>query len=275
MFLQALTTQVLAGVKLEDICLCDNFDTPHLSPGADYWLSEMVAELAELVDVFRTPLISGKDSSAGSVETPEGVINVPPAVFISALGKVPDAAKLLPNQWQSPGNLLVRIGPRCNSAAGTAAARHLHIDANDVDTIGPNDHLKNLQVLESARQLGTSILSGAPVGVGGTLATVVRGALASGYGVELDEPESEGVVDYFQEHRCGAIIEVPAGRDFFDGLMDIPHVADIFNSPQHPWSFSPIGRITDRPGEVIVSGTNVLTNQVIAAWRDSYREGLR
>ncbi len=174
MFLQALTAQVLAGVKLPDICLCDNFYTPHLEPGADYWLCEMVEELASLVEVFGTPLISGKDSSAGSTETAEGIISVPPAVFISALGKVPNAAKLLSNDWQSVGNALVLIGPKCRSLAGTVAQRVFATDANNVDVLEPVEHLEFLHTIAALPE--GLLQSGVPIGPGGLLAAFARGS---------------------------------------------------------------------------------------------------
>jgi phosphoribosylformylglycinamidine synthase len=172
-FFEALTKQVLAGVRLQDVSLCDNFYTPHKLPGADHWLVAMVDELASLVTTFGTPLISGKDSSAGSTDTPEGVISVPPAVFISALGKVPHAAQLLPNEWRSPGNLLVRIGPDCSSLAETVAARIFKVEANDVDDVSPAEQREFLLSLAS---LPAALLqSGTAIGSGGMLATIFRG----------------------------------------------------------------------------------------------------
>jgi len=277
MFLQALTTQVLAGVKLDDICLCDNFYTPHLEPGADYWLCEMVEELAELVDAFGTPLISGKDSSAGSVETAEGTISVPPAVYISALGKVADAAELLPNQWQRAGNLLYRIGPRCESAAGTVAARILSIDANDVDRLESDEHRNALKALQATRANDSYLASGVPVGAGGTLATLVRGVLASGWGVELDEPRAGGLHTLLQEHRCGAVVEVPA--ELCEELDRIAADVDLWDLPEEypiaQLGLERIGRVVDRPGEVLLSGENILTDEAVAAWRDTYRNSLQ
>ncbi|MEZ5322428.1 MAG: AIR synthase-related protein [Microthrixaceae bacterium] len=120
--LSALVTQSLAGVARGDVCLCDNFYTPDRAPFSDEWLVAMVEELAGLSEWFGTPFISGKDSSAGSTDTAEGVVSVPPAVFVSALGKVADVSALRPEQWTRSGNHLVLIGPRTPALAGTAVA---------------------------------------------------------------------------------------------------------------------------------------------------------
>ena len=276
MFLQALTTQVLAGVKLEDVCLCDNFYTPHLSPGAEYWLVEMVEELAALVDTFGTPMISGKDSSAGSVETPEGIISVPPAVYISALGKVPDAAALLPGRWRTPGNVLYRIGPTCPSAAGTVAARALNIKANDVDELPPAEHQTFLVALQATRANDQYLVSGVNIGAGGALAALARGALASGWGVEVDQPPS-GIAELLQEHRCGAIVEVPAELaeevDEVSGDAALKDQAEQY--PLVALRLKRIGRITDRAHEITFGVENILTQEAITAWETTFRESLR
>lgn len=257
-FLAILTGQVLAGVALRDICLCDNFYTPHMENDSDYWLVGMVKELASLVEQFGTPLISGKDSSAGSVQTDEGLISVPPAVFLSGLGKVPDCSKLLPNGWQSPGNLLVRIGPDCHSLAGTVAQRIFNTPANDVDELSIEEHLAFLHELEKVSQ-GTFV-SGVPLNSGGIVGQLLRGALAGDCGVEVDQGAIGPLSELFKEHRCGALVEVPEDR-----IEKLP--AGL--RPQI------VARITDEHFSVVVGGTNLLDEEVIQAWSNTYEESLR
>jgi phosphoribosylformylglycinamidine (FGAM) synthase-like enzyme len=199
---------VLAGVALPDICLCDNFYTPDMEPDGFGWLVAMVHELARLVEAFGTPLVSGKDSSAGSVLTSEGLISVPPGVFLSAVGKASDHTRLRRNEWQEPGNVLVRIGPSTPSPAGTVAARAMDLQCNPcLDQVSPTAYREYLQALADT---GPAILSGRPIGPGGTLACLTLGAIASEMGVELMNP-GEGA-QLVQEHRCGAIVEVPEHR---------------------------------------------------------------
>jgi phosphoribosylformylglycinamidine synthase len=217
----------------------------------------MVKELTRLVEFFGTPLISGKDSSAGSTKTDEGVISVPPAVFLTALGKVPDYTRLLPNEWQKPGNLLVRIGPDCDSLAGTVFSRVFDLDANDVDDLSVSDHHAFLQAL--AKVPHGSISGDKPNGGVGTLGQAMLGALASGWGAELFEPAG-GAVELLKEHRCGALVEVPEDR-----IGDIP--SDL--RPQV------VGRITDRETSILVAGRELLSKDVVGAWASAYEESLR
>lgn len=256
-FLGLLETHVLAGVVLEDICLCDNFYTPHRQEGAQAWLVAMVDELGRLVEFFRTPVISGKDSSAGSTLTDEGIISVPPAVYLSGLGKAPDVNALLRNDWKASGNVLLRIGPDCISLAGTVAARSLGLQANDVDVIDTASYRDYLAVLATLPH--GLLLSGVPIGSGGVLGRVILGVLGSGLGIELEVPTG-GLPELFQEHRCGAIVEVAADR-----LADIPN------------SLRPrvVGRLTDQSDSVTLGGQPILSRRAVEMWKGEFERVLQ
>jgi phosphoribosylformylglycinamidine (FGAM) synthase-like enzyme len=255
-FLSILAGQVLAGSAIGDVCLCDNFYTPHLETNWENWLSGMVIELATLSELFGVPFISGKDSSAGSTDTDEGVVSVPPAVFLSALGKVPDAAQLRPEVWTKPGNLLVRIGVSTPSLAGTVADRVFGTSATDVDDVdvsGARSFITSLAALSLAHAP-----SGRLLGTGGIIGACVLGSLASGLGVELDVP-AEGLQGLVQEHRIGALVEVPQAL-----LSEIPP------------ALSPVivGHIVDNGGRVRVDGVELLTDDAIARWSQTFEEEL-
>jgi phosphoribosylformylglycinamidine synthase len=249
MFCGLLGRLVLAGVALGDVCLCDNFYTPHLSEHADAWLVGMVDELAMLVRRFGTPVISGKDSSAGSTPTGEGLVHVPPAVFLSALGKAPDVSGLLDEAWSGPGSVLVRIGPACPSPAGTVAARVLGLPGNVVDDIDLAEFRHYLDAVAQARHL---LRSATTIGPGGVAARLVTGALAAGLGVDLDPGHT--AQSLFAEHRCGALVEVPA-----DLVKDLP-------TALNPTT---VGRLRAAPG-LYLDGENLLSAAVAEQWSTSF-----
>lgn len=255
-FLSILAGQVLAGVELTDICLCDNFYTPHLDPMGESWLVGMVHELADLAERFRTPFISGKDSSAGSTVTDEGTISVPPGVFLSALGKVPDVGQVRSEVWTTPGNLLVRVGLLTGSLAGTVAARVLGSEANDVDAVDLDDATSFL------RELGRLSLDLAPsgrlIGVGGIIGAAMLGSLASGLGAQLDVP-LDGAQELLQEHRVAALIEVAA--------------ADVASLPADLRPMV-VGHIVADGPSVRVGEVELLTDEAIGTWESSYAEEL-
>jgi phosphoribosylformylglycinamidine synthase len=256
MFLGTLSKLALAGVALEDICLCDNFYTPDREPGAFRSLVEMVDELTSLVDTFGTPLISGKDSSAGSVPTPEGMVSVPPAVFLSAVGKARSASDLRRNEWRGDGNLLVRIGPSTESPAGTVAERTIGFDGGGLDSVAPEAFREFLDALIAC---GPLIVSGRPIGPGGTMACLALGAMASELGVELIEPIDDlGLL--LREHRCGAIAEVSERS-----LDQLPAALEA----------RPVGRLRADLTGVTMGGEELLTAEARSAWNESWGKRLR
>jgi phosphoribosylformylglycinamidine synthase len=249
MFCRLLGAQVLAGVALGDMCVCDNFYTPHLESDAAEWLVAMVDELARLVRLFGTPVISGKDSSAGSTQTDEGLVSVPPAVFLTALGKVPSVDRLLSEQWRRPGGVLVRIGPETPSVTATVVARARGMEGGALDYLSAEDYRDYLGAVAEARHL---FRSGVPIGPGGLATRLVAGALAGDLGVDLAiEPDAETL---FAEHRCGAVVEV-----------DEDHVAGL------PDALRPlvIGRLREERG-IGLSGKELLTPDVEEAWASSF-----
>jgi phosphoribosylformylglycinamidine synthase len=254
-FAQIVAQQVLAGVDIVDVCLCDNFYTPHLEHNWENWLAAMVHELAALSEQFRTPFISGKDSSAGSTATDEGVVSVPPAVFLSALGKVPHAETLRTETWQSEGNVLVRVGPSTPSLAGTVAARVLDIDANDIDELDPRETLHYVRALQELSL--DDAVSGRIIGAGGVFGTLALGTLASGLGVDLQMPQR--MEDLLQDHRAGALLEVPADR--VDSL---------------PAILSPVvvGRLVAGGPSIRVDGAELLPQSHVERWSTSFEKEL-
>ena len=256
MFVSALMTQVLAGVAVNDVCMTDNFYTPDKVPGAFGWLVAMVDEIADLSKQFGVPFISGKDSSAGSTNTDEGMVSVPPAVFISALGKAPEIRDLRYETLTGTHNLLVRIGLTTPSLAGTVAARITDSNANDVDEVPATEAAAFFAAL--AALPNDVAVSGRMIGNGGVLATAILQSVAADVAIELDVP-GEGCEMLLAEHRCAAIVEVPESQ-----IAAIP--ATLF--PQV------VGRVTGSGASVKVDGKEMLTKDARKAWSTSYEEAL-
>lgn len=254
-FVRSLTTQVLAGSQLRDVCLTDNFYTPHKSEHAAEWLVAMVNELESLVNRFKTPVISGKDSSAGSVHTEEGMVHVPPAVFFSALGKAPSAAELLPETWSTPGNVIVQVGLPTPSFAGTVASDLLTdavggaLDTVDVDAAE--------EFLAALREHRSAFVSATMVRAGGLGATLAHAALGSGRGVRV-AAACESTQALLTENRCAALVELPA-----DQVGQLP-------AALHPVV---VGEITEAQG-VWVAQTDILNSDALTQWADTFERSI-
>lgn len=253
-FFDTLTALVAAGSRRQDVAFCDNFYTPHLSADWAYWLEAMVDELAALVRRFGTPVISGKDSSAGSVNTAEGMVHVPPAVFLSAIGKVPSFYRLLRNDWQRSGSQLVRIGLTGRSTAGTVAGRALGLNSNDLDTPDVERFARFMESLEKADRTGWR--SAMPIGPGGVLVTAALRSIGSGLGAEILE---SGPAQLLAEPRGSLLLEIDP--EYYDQL---------------PAQFEaqPVGTLSDGGASLKIGGYEILTLEAKSAWTERFGEML-
>ena len=247
----AVTKQIVAGVSMEDICLADNFYTPDKDPYALWYLCEQVKLLAETSVAFGAPFITGKDSSHGSGEYNGTIVNVPPGVCVSALGKVPDFHKITPHLWSSPGNKLYSIGYQTKTLKGSILASELDlIERDQIDTMTIGQGARFLKELEVFTQAG-HFASAVPVNRGGLIQKLFEGVQASGFGVKTDLveelfPESFGSVLVEVSPKISGLVE-----GYFNGEIEL------------------VGEITATP-EIAVQGTNLDMNKLFNAWNSGF-----
>jgi len=181
--LDAVVTQVIAGVKPKDICLADNFYTPNKDRYAYWYLDRQVRCLADLAKESGTPPITGKDSSSGSAVFGRQVINVPASVCITAMGKIRDVCCLKLHQWQTAGNLIYSIGQQSTSLSGSILSSALGITGVRLEEI---PELRTREYLEGVGRLGRSglVISAVPINRGGIILRLFEGVEASGLGFQ-------------------------------------------------------------------------------------------
>ncbi len=200
--MDALATQVIAGVRLKDICLADNFYTADQDPYAYYYLREQVKAIADLSVRTGTPFITGKDSSSGSGTFGGRTVNVPASVAVTAMGKVPDVRKLSPHAWQRPGNLLVAIKPYATRLDGSILSAALDITGTKLDHFPVDAAASYLHSLEDLARSGV-IQSAVPINCGGIFLRLFEGMEASEYSAFANLKPS-----LFAESFGGALIEI-------------------------------------------------------------------
>ena len=205
--IDAIVTHVVAGVELHDICLADNFYTPNKNPYAYYYLCGQVKSIADLSIKLGTPFFTGKDSSSGSATFRESIgtdlfcditMNALCSLHVAAMGKHPDADKLVFHQWQRPGNLLYLIGPRSQTISGSILSSALGIVGKTLEGIPVDEVRPYFDLLGGLVQTG-QLKSAVPVNRGGVIMRLFEGAEASGLGVKTELcaelfPESFGAV---------------------------------------------------------------------------------
>lgn len=226
--LDAIVTQILGGVSLDEICLADNFYTPNKDPYGYYWLKQQVQAIAQYSQELGTPFITGKDSSSGSATYGSTTVNVLPSVAITALGRHPNLSKLTPHQWQGVGNKLVLIAWRgaVPSLDGSILSSSLGISGNSLSTIDPFSAKLRFRSLEEMIKTGI-VRSAVPVNRGGLIMRLFEGVEASGFGVEtglcrelFPEFMGCGLVE-IEPHDMGQLYE------FFDPKFHVVEVGTI------------------------------------------------
>ena len=196
--MDAIATQVVAGVQLQDIALADNFYTDGADPVSLWHLREQVKVLVDLSLATGTPFITGKDSSAGRGTFGGVIVKVPPSVAITAIGKVSDVGRLALHRWQTAGNVLVALGPRAIRLDGSILSSVLGITGTTMDRFPVEEARIYLEKLGELARNGVFV-SAVPINRGGIFLRLFEGIEASGFGFEAEVcaelfPESLGCV---------------------------------------------------------------------------------
>lgn len=251
--MDALVTQAVAGVAIDDIALADNFYTDGADPESLWHLSEQVQAISELARVTKTPFIVGKDSSSGRGTYGGVTVKVPPSVCITALGKICDINTLIPHKWQRPGNKLIALGPKTTRLDGSLLASSLGITGNQLDRFpveGAREYLELLNVLAKSSMLFSAV----PINRGGIFLRLFEGIEATGFGFEADILEA-----LFPESMGCVLVEV--SPDDADTVHR--HFSDI-----NPLT---VGTILPRQG-FAVQGHILDFGQLRTAWQTTFEE---
>ena len=241
----------MAGVKMEDVCLADNFYTPDKDPYALWYLCEQVKLLAKISIELGIPFGTGKDSSHGSGEYNGVIVNVPPGVCVTAMGKIIDVHRIIPHAWKNPGNLLYSVGYQAQTLKGSILASELDlIEKDQIDTMPINKVADFFRALETFAHAG-HFVSAVPVNRGGLVQKLFEGIQASGFGVKTNL-----LAELFPESFGSSLVEVlPSNADL---------VENHFND-----QVMLVGEITD-DSEMEVQGTKLDMNKLFNAWNSGF-----
>ena len=207
--LDAVVTQVVAGVRLGDIALADNFYTPDHDKHAYYYLNGQVDELCSIVMELGTPPITGKDSSHASAffEAVKLLVNAPASVAITALGKAPDANRLVLHEWQGVGHAVYLLGTSAGRLDGSILASSLGLTGSCLGTMPVKGARKYMETLSECARDGM-FWSAVPINRGGIMLRVFEGMQASGYGFRfLDDVPLRAL---FLERLGSVLVEIDA-----------------------------------------------------------------
>jgi phosphoribosylformylglycinamidine synthase len=227
MMIEAITKAVVAGTDYREMALCDNFYTPRLRPEVAWDLKRMVETIADLSVELGVPFISGKDSSSGTMESAGRLIDVPPTLVVSVLGRVPDVKKVVTKDFKRPGNRLLLVGRIDPEALGGSVYADCYGQrGNRLFEAGDAASLKRLwDALLRAHRQG-AYLSGSAIAEGGAMLRLFEASYGSGLGtrVSLDWPGSgrrDGIL--FGEFVGSVLLEVGGDFDPERSLDKLPY----------------------------------------------------
>ncbi|MGF7108522.1 phosphoribosylformylglycinamidine synthase subunit PurL [Treponema pedis] len=128
---EAVRNAVAVGADPEKIAILDNFclGAP-TRPDTMWTLLEMARSCYENAVMFGTPFISGKDSFNNEYLTSDGKrVAIPPSLLISAIGIVPDIAKVPGTEFKKEGSSVYLVGKPEFGFAGSVFAELFGIPA--------------------------------------------------------------------------------------------------------------------------------------------------
>lgn len=253
--MDAIVTQVIAGVKVNDIALADNFYTDGADPESLWYLREQVKAITDLEVTTGTPLITGKDSSSGRGTFGGVVVKVPPSVAITAMGKVPDVRRLILHRWKRSGSRLVALGPRTRRLDGSILSSALGITGTKLDRFPVEEVQPYLQGISELARRGFFV-SAVPINRGGIFLRLFEGIEASGFGFE-----AEVCAELFPESLGAVLVEVAPKQ-----------VSTLFRNFQE---LHPLVVGTILPEKKLVVQGNILNLDLLhQAWQGTFKEAL-
>ena len=268
----ALRRQLCAGGRLDRIALLDNFcwPDPVLSadtPDGEYKLAQLVRAcqgMAEAVEHFAAPLISGKDSMKND-STRGGIkISVPPTLLISAIGQIDDVREALTLDPKSPGEQIYLLGRTRYELGGSEYLRYLGARqgrrpapgqaapyvGNFVPRVDLDENFGLYRALHSAIRSGLVRSLGTPA-MGGWGFSLAKAAMAGRLGLELDlqsapSLQAMGLHAFLFSESCGRFLVTVA-----------PDRAEAFEASVSGFPLVRIGRVTDTATLVLRDGNDV------------------
>jgi len=171
---------------------------------------------------YRTPFISGKDSLNNEYRVGDRTIAIPPTLFVSAMGIVPDVTRAVTMDLKEPGSRLYVVG---HTREELGASHYLRLSGQEAGRVPRPDLAQAPRVLaamHAAIQAG-DVLACHDVSEGGIAVAAAEMAFAGECGLELDlsglhdpeflDPESdEDAVLLFSESTTRFLVEVTLSR---------------------------------------------------------------
>lgn len=195
---EALSNFVAVGGDYKNASLINNYIWPFPDEESLWSLDRSVDAVVDLMKVFKTPVISGKDSLSSTYRSGKEVIKIPPTLCISVFGKIPDTSKTVSADFKKAGSIICLIGKLDSSLGGSVYYQVHNLEGNTIPKVDLKVLPKIFNSLNKAIT-GGKILSCHDISEGGLITAIFEmcvggnlGAVISGISDELLFNETAG-----------------------------------------------------------------------------------
>lgn len=204
---EGMANYVAAGGDPETAVFNENFVSP--SPTEQYLgsLNHQVNAIVDFMDAFQRPVISGKDSLSSTYHNyqTDEVIDIPPVVAMTVMGRIPDVAKTTSADFKKPFSTICLVGDFSPEMGGS-----VYYDTKGV--VGKEVPKVDLRTLpETFKSVHKAIKSGQALAVhdiseGGVLTAVAEMCFGGDRGVDLHFPSMSRPEDILFNETAGCFI---------------------------------------------------------------------
>lgn len=190
---EALSNFVSVGGDYKNASLINNYIWPFPDEESLWSLDQSVTAVVDFMKVFKTPVISGKDSLSSTYRGKDEVIKIPPVLCMSVFGKIKDASKTVTSDFKKTGSIVVLVGKMSNELGGSVYLQTTHPKQAEL-LEGPKVDLKTLpktfDAIFNGIQTG-EILSSHDVSEGGVITSIFEMAVGGNCGVLISNSSEE------------------------------------------------------------------------------------
>lgn len=223
--IEALSNYVAVGGNYKEASLINNYSWPFPDEESLWALDQSVDAVIKIMDTFKIPVISGKDSLSSTYRGKDGeVIKIPPVLCISVFGRIIDVTRTVSSDFKKHNSVLCFVGTQDADALGGSILSHVaNFDGGRI----PKCDLKNLpkifETLYRNIQKG-NLLSVHDVSEGGLLTALFEMCVGGGMGAEIKITGKAGVNDFLFNETAGCFIVEVENKEIAKKIFkDIPY----------------------------------------------------
>lgn len=222
-FVEGMSNYVAVGGDPKNVSIINQYIWPFPDSEEMWSLDKSVDAVCDCMDVFKAPVISGKDSLASTFKGKDGkIIKIPPVLCISAFGKIKNVDKTVSADFKKINSSLYLVGKLDDHLGGSTYYDINHFLGSDI----PKVDLHNLPKLFNA--LYKSIVSGNilachDISEGGVITCLAEMCFGGDCGVDIkikNKMKSDHFL--FNETAGNFVVEVKDEKAFKLAFKNLP-----------------------------------------------------